>query len=188
MIKGILAAAATLLAITLTAQNALPKGYVNGQLILADGTVLTGLIRESIKAKSTVSFMENEQSSKKTYDGSMLNGAIVNGTSYRCIKGDFFVVLSQGDLLFLRKAGDASSQPSYRAGETVFINGTDGKPGDYFIYDTRTGDLKLIDKKTKEETSIAIFKGSTAAIDKAKLAAGDPAKMKEAVDAYNSRN
>lgn len=187
MTKAIIAAAAILLAITVTAQE-VPKGYTKGKLVLSDGTELNGYIKESLRSKSSLFFMQDGQSAKKTYTGAALQTAEINGNSYRCIKGDFFQVLVKGNIDFLKKAGDASSQPSYRAGETVFIYGTDGEPGDYFLYDNRSNQLTLVNKKNTTEVAGNSFKGCTAAIDKAKLAAGEPGNMKEAVEMYNNCN
>jgi hypothetical protein len=188
MKKLIAVFALALAAFAAQAQNEVPKGYEKGGLVLSDGSILNGYIRDNIRSKASVNFVENAGGKKKNYEGSDLQAAEVNGVKYICINGDFFKVISQGELDFLQKASDASSKPVYAAGETLFSNGTEGAPGDYFIYDTRNSQLKHVNKKTAGEVAATTFTGCTAAIEKAKLAINEPEKMKEAVDVYNTRN
>ena len=89
---------------------------------------------------------------------------------------------------FLQKASDASGKPSYNGSTAVFSNGTEGQPGDYFMYTNRDKKLELVSKKNFDEVVTKTFAGSTAAIDKAKTANGDVAQLKDAVDIYNNRN
>jgi hypothetical protein len=177
-----------LVAFAAQAQNEVPKGYEKGGLVLSDGSTVNGYIRDNIRSKASVNFIENTGAKKKNYEGSDLQAVEVNGVKYICINGDFFKVISQGKLDFLQKSSDASSKPVYAAGETLFSNGTEGAPGDYFIYDTRNSQLKHVNKKTVTEAASVIFTGCTTAIEKAKLAINEPEKMKEAVDAYNTCN
>jgi hypothetical protein len=95
-------------------------------------------------------------------------------------------VISEGELNFLQKASDASGRPSFNGNDAVFSNGTEGKPDDYFIYNSKNKELKLVSKKNLDEVINKTFAGNTAAIDKAKAANGDVAQLKEAVDVYNS--
>ena len=103
-------------------------------------------------------------------------------------KGDFFEVLSEGELNFLQKASDASGKPTYNGNEAIFSSGTEGKPNDYFIYTTSSKQLRLVSKKNVDEIIAASFTGYTAAIDKAKTANGDLSQLKDAVEIYNNRN
>jgi hypothetical protein len=188
MKKLIAVFAFALAAFAAQAQNEVPKGYEKGGLVLSDGSIVNGYIRDNIRSKAAVNFIENSGTKKKNYEGSDLQAAEINGVKYICINGDFFKVISQGELDFLQKASDASSKPVYAAGETLFSNGTAGAPGDYFIYDTRNSQLKHVNKKTVGEVAIASFSGCTAAIEKAKLVNDELSMLKEAVDLYNKRN
>jgi hypothetical protein len=170
------------------AQTEAPKGFKKGSLVLADGSSLPGFIKDNIRSNASVSFIAETGGKKKNYDGSDLNGAEIEGTKFICIKGDFFKVLSEGELSFLQKASDASGKPTYNGNEASFSSGTEGKPNDYFIYTTTSKQLKLVSKKNVDEVIAASFAGYTAAIDKAKTANGDLSQLKDAVELYNNRN
>ncbi|WP_462219747.1 hypothetical protein, partial [Ferruginibacter sp.] len=70
--------------------------------------------------------------------------------------------------------------------EPIFSSGTEGKIGDYFIYTDKK--LKLLTKKTVASFIDTDLIGCAAAIEKAKAANGDIAKMQEAVEIYNLSN
>lgn len=170
------------------AQPEAPKGFKKGALILADGSSLPGFIKDNIRSNASVSFIAETGGKKKNYDGSDLNGAEIEGTKFICIKGDFFKVLSEGELNFLQKASDASGKPTYNGNEATFSSGTEGKLNDYFIYTTTSKQLKLVSKKNVDEVIAASFSGYTAAIDKAKTVNGDLSQLKDAIELYNNRN
>jgi hypothetical protein len=169
------------------AQSEAPKGFKKGTLILVDNSIISGNIKNNIRSSASVGFISEEGGKKKNYDGSELISAEIDATKFLCIKGDFFKVISNGGLSFLQKASDASNKPSYNGGEAVFSSGTEGKPDDYFIYDSRTKELKKISKKNFDEVTAAVFAGNAAAIEKAKAVNGDIAQLKEAVDIYNGQ-
>ena len=168
-----------------TAQTAIPSGYTKGSIVLADGNTINGYVKDNMKKSASVSFID-EANKAKTYNGIDINGATVNGNTYICLKGDFFRSISTGKLNFLQKASDASNVATYNGTEVMFNNGTAGKVGDYFVYSNK--ELKLLNKKTVAAFIDNDLAGNTAAIEKAKSANGDIAKLKEAVDIYNSTN
>ncbi|HKO82792.1 MAG TPA: hypothetical protein VJU78_20440 [Chitinophagaceae bacterium] len=170
------------------AQPEVPKGFKKGALILADNSHLSGYIKDNIRSNASVLFIAEASEKKKTYNGSDLNSAEIEGTKFICIKGDFFKVLSEGELNFLQKASDASGKPVYNGNEAIFSNGTEGKPNDYFIYTAGSKQLNLVSKKNVDEVIAASFAGYTAAIDKAKTVNGDLSQLKDAVEIYNNRN
>lgn len=169
------------------AQTEAPKGFKKGTLTLADNNAIAGNIKNNIRSSASVVFVSEEGGKKKNYDGSELISAEIDGTKFICIKGDFFRVISNGGLSFLQKASDASNKPTYNGSEAVFASGTEGKPDDYFIYDSRNRELKRISKKNFDEVTAAAFAGNAAAIDKARAINGDIAQLKEAVDIYNGQ-
>lgn len=169
------------------AQSEAPKGFKKGTLTLADNSTVSGNIKSNIRSSASVVFVSEEGGKKKNYDGAELISAEIDGTKFICIKGDFFRVISNGGLSFLQKASDASDKPTYNGSEAVFSSGTEGKPDDYFIYDSRNKELKKISKKNFDEVTAAAFAGNAAAIDKAKAINGDIAQLKDAVDIYNSQ-
>jgi hypothetical protein len=124
----------------------------------------------------------------RNYTGGDLISTEIDGTTFLCIKGDFFKVICTGDLSFLQKSSDASGKPSYNGTEVVFSNGTEGSPNDYFIYDNRNKQLQLVSRKNFSEVIAATFADYTAAIDKAKTTSSDIAQLKDAVEFYNRRN
>jgi hypothetical protein len=168
------------------AQTEIPKGYSKGQVTLGDNTVVTGYIKENIRSKSTVTIID-AAGNKKKYEGSSLAAAEIENDRYICIKGDFFKVLCKGDLCFLQKASDASGTPVYNGSEAMFINGTEGKPGDHFIY-TAAKELKLVSQKTFDAVTTTSLAGCTPALEKAKAANGSMDGLKDAVVLYNNRN
>lgn len=170
------------------AQTEAPKGFKKGTITLADGSSQSGLVKDNIRNNSSVAFIAQGEEKKKNYSGAELISAEIEGTKFLCINGDFFKVISEGELDFLQKSSDASGKPSYNGGEAVFSSGTEGKPGDYFIYETKNKQLKLISKKNLDEVIASTFAGSAAAIDKAKQVNSDMSQLKDAVEIYNSQN
>lgn len=184
--KMILVAILSLILLQGQAQTDAPKGFKKGTIMLADSTVVTGNIKDNIRGNASVTFIGEAGAKKKNYSGSELMSAEIEGTKFICFNGDFFKVISSGELSFLQKASDASGKPSYNGNEAVFSNGTEGKPDDYFIYDSRSKQLKLVSKKNYNEVTAAIFAGNSAAIDKAKTLGDDIAQLKEVVQIYNN--
>jgi hypothetical protein len=171
-----------------SAQTEAPKGFVKGSIVLADGSTQQGFVKGNIRNNASVTFTLATGGSKKYYSGSELTSAEIEGTKFICINGDFFKVISEGELSFLQKSSDASGKPSYNGVEAVFTNGTAGKPNDYFIYNNNSSELKWVSKKNINEVAEASFAGYTAALDKAKTVTDDLVQLKDAVDIYNNRN
>jgi hypothetical protein len=172
----------------LNAQTEVPKGFKKGTIVLADSSSVPGLIKDNIRSNASVIVMSEAGEKKKNYNGSELLSAEIEGIKFLCINGDFFRIISQGELNFLQKSSDASGKPTYNGNEAIFSNGTEGKPDDYFIYDNKSKELKLVSKKNFDEVVAKTFAGYTAAIDRAKTANGDVAQLKDAVDMYNNRS
>lgn len=176
----------TFTAASVKAQTEIPAGYTKGSVTLANGTVVTGFVKDNIKKSTSVGFLDNAGTGKKTYEGSNINGVTIDDVNYVCINGDFFKSLSAGKLNFLQKASNASGKVSYNGTVAIINNGTEGKIGDYFIY--AANNLKLINKKTVESFINTDLTGCMAAIEKAKTINGDIARLKEAVEIYNKTN
>lgn len=177
-----------LLLLQVNAQTVVPKGFKKGKIVLADGSNLQGFIKENIRSNASVVFLSEAAGKKKNYNGTELLSAQIDSTNFICINGDFFKVICTGELSFLQKSSDASGKPSYNGNEAIFSNGTEGKPNDYFIYNSKSKQLRLVSKKNFDEVIAASFSGNTAAIDKAKAVNGDLSQLKEAVAIYNSNN
>jgi hypothetical protein len=172
----------------MNAQAEIPKGFKKGAIVLADNSTLSGYIKDNIRSHASVTLLVEGGGKKTSYDGSELNSVETDGVKFLCISGDFFKVLSQGELCFLQKSSDASGKPSYNGNEAIFSNGTEGERDDYFIYNNKNKELKLVSKKNFNEVVSKTFADNTAAMDKAKTANKDVAQLKEAIDIYNSRN
>jgi hypothetical protein len=175
----------SLLILQASAQQDAPKGFATGNIVLADNSVINGLVKDNMRNDASVILLENGK--EKIYNGIDLNAAEVNGNHFICIHGDFFKVVSNGKLGFLQKSSDASSKATYTGNEMAFISGTEGKPGDYFIYDNQNQDLKLVSKKNFQKVVSASFGGYSPAVEKARGAQENIALLKEAVDLYNGR-
>lgn len=184
-VKLFSAAVLSLLLVSATAQTETPKGYGKGSVVLPDNSVVSGYIKDNIRKDAAVVLLENGK--EKTYDGSAISSAEIDGTSYICIRGDFFKVLCQGELCFFQKASNASSKPTYSGNEVLFISGTEGKPGDYFIY-TKDHELQLVSRKNLDALAAGTFSGYAPAQEKVKACRNDLSQVKEAVELYNKRN
>ena len=149
-LKHLLATAFIFISFAAAAQNEIPQGFAKGSVGLSDGSTLTGFLKDNIRKESAVTFISEPGAKKKKYPGSDIISAEIDGAKYLCIKGDFFKVVCTGDLCFLQKSSDASAIPVYNGSEAIFSNGTEGRPGDYFIYSNTGKQLKRVSKTTVE--------------------------------------
>ena len=170
------------------AQTTMPQDYSKGTVLLANGSSLSGYIKDNISKDAAVIFINDADNKKTEYDGNQLSSVQINNNKFICIGGDFFRVVSEGELLFLQKSSNASGKVSYNGLENMISSGTEGKPGDYFICNSNTKALTKVSKKNIAEVSANSFAGCAAAIEKAKMVNGDIAMVKDAVDIFNSRN
>ena len=106
----VVAAMLSLFVLQVHAQEA-PKGFKKGSIASADGTNLSGYVKDNIRSSAAVVFTTEAGTDKKTYSGSELTSVEIEGTKYICVKGDFFKVLCEGGLSFIQKASDASGKP-----------------------------------------------------------------------------
>ena len=185
--QSILAVASILLVSGAHAQTETPKGYTKGSIILPDNSSLTGYVKENMRKNAAVSFIDENQK-KINYNGSDIASVTIGSDNFIAIKGDFFKTICNGKLCFVQKMSDASGKVSYNGNEAVFASGTDGKPGDYFIYETKTKELKLVTKKNINEVATASFAGCNEAIEKSKTVTGDVLQLKDAVEVYNNKS
>ena len=188
ILKAITAMVFSLAFLSTQAQNEIQQGFTKGSLVLADGSTLSGYLKDNIRKDASVTFYNEANKTKKDYEGSNITSVQLDNTKFICIGGDFFKVVSEGELSFLQKSSNASGKVFYNGLENAVIGGTDGKIGDYFICVSSTKELKKVSKKNVDEVAASIFSGCTAAIEKAKATNGDIAKVKDAVDIFNSRN
>lgn len=170
------------------AQTEVQQGYTKGKLVLADGSIVSGYVKDNIRRDASVSFINETDKKKKDFEGTELNGVEMNNTRYICIQGDFFTVMTDGELSFLQKMSDASGKVVYNGLENTVSNGTEGKPGDYFIYNSSTHQLRKIFKKNINELAVNVFTGCNAAQEKIKASNGDMTTIQNAVEIYNNRN
>jgi hypothetical protein len=171
----------------LHAQKEIPKGFSKGSITLPDNTIIAGYIKENIRGNASVLIITEAGGKKKNYNGSELIAADVDSSRFLCIKGDFFKIVCDGELSFLQKSSNAAGKPVYNGTEALFINGTEGQVNDYFFYDRKQQQLKLLTKKNINEMITGTFNNCTAAIDKAKETGSDMAQLRQAVEIYNNR-
>jgi hypothetical protein len=176
----------SMLILQVNAQNELPKGFVKGGLVLADSTVVNGYIKDDIRKDASLAFLNEAGGKRIKYTGDDLISAEIDGSRFTCIGGDFFKIVCKGELCFLQKSSDVSGRPSFNGTEALFVNGTPGKAGEYFIYDSRVKELKLLSKKTFAGVTAVSFAGCAAAIEKARAVQGNIALLSEAVAIYNN--
>ncbi len=159
-----------------------PPGFVKGAVTLADGSLVSGLIKDNLKKSASVQFIDGK-GVKKTYRAYDVNGISIGETQYSCISGDFFKMLSVGKMNFLQKASNASGNLTYNGTEAIASSGTDGKIGDYFVY--ANNQLKLLNKKSLESFINTDLSICTPAVEKAREINGDIARLQEAVEIFN---
>ena len=139
ILKLLPAFALSLFFLQATAQTEAPKGFSKGKVVLPDNTIVSGFIKDNIRKDASVVLLVDGK--EKKYNGADIASAEICATSYTCIKGDFFKVVCSGDLSFLQKSSDASGKLSYNGAEAVFSSGTEGNPGDFFIYNNKNKEL-----------------------------------------------
>jgi hypothetical protein len=183
----IIAAAISISCISLQAQNNLPKGFSKGSITLPGNTVINGYVKDNLRSKGSLEMMAAESQQRKNYNASELLGAQIDSSRFICIKGDFFRIISAGELYFLQKASNGSNEPVYNGTEAIFVKGNDGQVNDYFFYDSASQQLKLLTKKNRNEMIAGTFTNCAAAIAKASQTGTDLAQLQQAVDIYNQR-
>jgi len=169
------------------AQTENPKGYSKGTIVLQNNTVLNGFIKDNMKKDATVSFVADAAGKKTKYTGTDLVSVEIDGNKFNCIKGDFFRVICNGELCFLQKVSDASGNITYNGSEAIYMSGAPGKSGDYFLYNDKDKELKLVSTKTFEAVTTAAFANYAPAIEKAKTAKDNIPQLSQAVVIYNNR-
>lgn len=179
----ILTLALSIFTLIATAQEA-PKGFTKGNIVLTDGSSVSGYIKGKIRSNASLTLLD-DGNKKKNYDGSSLQSATIGDERFICIKGDFFKVIEDGSIKFLQKASDASSKPVYNGNQAVFINGTAGNPGDYFLYISSTRELKHLNRKTVSTVVAESFGKCEQALAKAKTIDDDISRLNEAVQEFN---
>lgn len=172
----------------LSQNRPVPKGYKKGTVVLEDNTVLSGNIREHIRSHSSILFIPCEGGKRKELDGGQLYSVKIDSTSYRCWRGDFFRVITDGEIVFLQKCSDASGKPVYNGTDPLLINGTEGRPGDYFVYNNDLRQLTRVTRKTLGKVVRETFGNCTAAIDKAGAVHSDIIDLRSAIELYNNRS
>ena len=169
------------------AQNLPPKNYNNGAIVLIDKTRIIGFIKNNMHRTASISFISSAEGSKKEYFGTSLVSVEIENEKFICIQGDFFKIISEGGLEFLQKQSDASNIPSYNGTDAVFSNGTQGKRGDYFIYEKNKNQLELVSKKNIKDLATFFFNNYAPALASAEKAYSDIPKLKDAIEIYNQR-
>jgi len=187
ILQSILVVASFLLVSGAHAQTETPKGYTKGSIIMPDNSSIAGYVKDNMRKNAAVAFIDEKQK-KTNYNGSDILAVTIGSDNYISVKGDFFKTICNGKLCFVQKMSDASGKISYNGNEAVFASGTDGKPGDYFIYETKTKELKLVTKKNISEVATASFAGCNEAIEKSKTVTDDVLQLKDAVIVYNTKS
>ena len=188
MFRSLLTAAFCIVSIGLLAQNDVPKGFSKGNITLAGNTTITGYVKDNLRSNGTIVLITAGNDRRKNYGANDLLAAQIDSTRFICIQGDFFRVISEGELCFLQKASDGSNQPVYNGTEAIFVKGTDGQVNDYFFYDRNHQLLKLLTKKNRDQMIAGTFTNCAAAIARAGEAGADLAQLRQAVDIYNQRS
>ncbi len=183
--KKIFVFAASLLALS-NLQAQIPEGFTKGAVTLADGSTISGFVKENFKKGAAIMFTDSNGGDKKLYNSTELNAVLIEGTNYISLRGDLFKVICTGKMSFLEKASNAAGKTIYNGSEAIIIPGTEGKIGDHFSY--TNNQLTLINKKTVDTFIAEQLSTCIAAVEKAKTINGDIAALAEAVTIYNTAN
>lgn len=140
------------------AQTGIPKGFVNGSITLIDSTLMKGYIKDELKSNSSIIFIEENTSKKKTFDWQQLNSVMIDTIQFVCIKGDFFKIIVSGKMDLLKKASNVSGKIFYNGSEPYINTGTDGKIGDYYFYQKSSKELTHLTKKDYQAICKELFK------------------------------
>lgn len=142
--------------------QSVPDGYVKGNILLADGSSVPGLVKENFRKSASINFIKEGSDKKKVYDGNAISAVTIGNVKYISINGDFFKTLCEDKLFLVQKASDATGKLVYNGADAVPSPGTAGKPGDYFTYNNTSGQLELIEAQKLTEvvnTSFPACKG-----------------------------
>jgi hypothetical protein len=169
------------------AQGDPPHGFKKGSLQLADSCSLTGFVKEYMTNRASVVFRSDDGSLKKEYGPQDLRAVEIAGTCFLSLHGDFFRIVSEGELELLQKSSDASELPVYNGSEATFVKGAEGSVGDYFVYDKKTTALNLVRKKNLKDLAGAVFNGYTPSIALASSSHAEIPDLKKAIELYNTR-
>lgn len=186
-ILSILFVLASLFSAPAISQTTAPEGFTGGSITLANGSVLNGFIKENFRKKAGICFMADAGAKKKNYDGWELASARINNQEYICVNGDFFTVLTSGELYFLQKNTNAESKITYNGSEPVLRSTTEGKAGDFYIYNSKTLAINLVNKASYDNVINTAMGNYQPALDKAKETREDVPRLKSAVEIYNQR-
>lgn len=170
----------------IVAQADSPKGFSKATITL-NNTSKTGWIKEDFRGKGTIQFIESGTKKKISLSGMDIQGLEIDSIKYVSIKGDIFQVLSGGEVALLQKVTQVAGKAYYNGLETVLLDGTEGKRGNYFLYLDKQKKLKLVTDKNSAQVIAEIFSGNDLAIEKANRANGGWEQLKEAVQIYNSQ-
>jgi hypothetical protein len=170
------------------AQEIVPSGYAKARIVLQNNTILNVFAKENIHRSATIITIAEAGAKKKVYTGNEIQSVEMDSLHWVCIQGDFFRVLSKGELYFLQKSSDVVAKPVYNGTEPIIINGTEGKKNDYFFYQPATLQLTLIKMNNLNQLLSGAFRDCTEAIAMAKAGGDDPVMLAKAVEIYNRRN
>lgn len=186
--KATMMIAALLGLLSVTMAQTAPQGFEKGSIVMADGSTVAGWVKNEMANKASVTLLPEAGGKKQSYDAYNLTAVTLGSQQFRCVKGDFFKVICAGDIDFLQKASDCTGKMVYNGADAIYLNGTEGKLGNYFMYTAKTAALQLVTDKNLTSVTQTHFANCAAAINKAKETGADIAKLKEAVDIYNNRN
>ncbi len=173
---------------TTQAQENIPPGYTKARIVLQDNTQLNVFAKENIQRSGTITTVAEAGGKKKVYSASEMLSLDMDSLHWICIQGDFFKVLSKGELYFLQKFSDVTAKPVFNGTEPMIISGTDGKRNDYFFYQPVNNQLMLIKKDNMNQLLTGAFNNCKEAIALAREGGADPVTLAKAVDIYNRRN
>jgi hypothetical protein len=170
------------------AQPHLPKGYQKGTIQLLDNSTKEVYVKPALQKDATLPVLQPDNGNKRIYKATELLALTMDSAKYLSINGDFYKVLTAGELYFVQKSSNASAQPVYNGTELVAINTSLGNVNDYFIYDPAKKDLIRVTKNNFKEILQGTFSNFSPGMALAKEGVNNPGLLIQAVEWYNKRN
>ena len=144
-----------------------PEGYVSGQVLLPNNSIVTGNVKDNIRKKGEVTIMSDGK--KLKYKAGDIMGVRIGSSNYVISNYTFYEIIFEGSSITLLRKANEPSGIQYNGTEPVAIAGSEGNVDDYFIKKTNETALQLLSKKNIKEILEKFCSTCSSAIDATKF-------------------
>jgi hypothetical protein len=156
-------------------------GYVSGKIILADNTEITGSIKDNIRKKGEVVFLQGDKKTK--YKANDISGAEIGGAQYITNNYTFYEVMWKGSNTCLLRKANTPSGVQYAGTEPIVISPGEGNIDDLFFQ--KGNSIQLLTKGNFKSVLSENCSSCAAGIDVSKF---DNDSVKKAIAACDKCN